>query len=198
MADVGARIVAGRDLLPTDTYNTPRVAVINETMARMFWPEGNAIGTEVQIGAGSPDDRWITIVGIMADMRAHGLTAAIRPTAFGTTLQYTWPRRHLAVRTEAASSTLATELRAAIQAVDPAVSLGAVASSEQVLANSIASPRLVMLSLSLFGGVALVLCISGLYAVIVLSSQQRRRELPSEWRSERAAVACAGWWCVRR
>ena len=67
---------------------TTRVVVINETMARMFWPQGNAIGTEVQIGAGSPNDRWITIVGIMADMRAHGLTETIRPTAFGTTLQY--------------------------------------------------------------------------------------------------------------
>ena len=100
VADVGARIVAGRDLLPSDTYNTTRVVVINETMARMFWPQGNAIGTEVQIGAGSPNDRWITIVGIMADMRAHGLTETIRPTAFGTTLQYTWPRRHLAVRTD--------------------------------------------------------------------------------------------------
>jgi len=150
--------------------------VINETMARMFWPEGNAIGTEVQIGAGSPNDRWITIVGIMADMRAHGLTETIRPTAFGTTLQYTWPRRHLAVRTDAASSTLAAELRSAIQAVDPSVSLGVVTSSGQALANSMARPRLVMLALSLFGSVALVLCISGLYAVIALSSQQRRRE----------------------
>jgi putative ABC transport system permease protein len=176
VADVGARILAGRDLQPTDTYNTTRVVVINETMARMFWPEGNAIGTEVKIGAGSPNDRWITIVGVMADMRAHGLTETIRPTAFGTTHQYTWPRRHLAVRTEIASATLATELRSAIQAVDPSVSLGAVASSGQVLANSMARPRLVMLALSLFGGVALALCISGLYAVIVLSSQQRRRE----------------------
>ena len=67
-------------------------------------------------------------------------------------------------------------MRSAIQAVDPSVSLGVVASSGQVLENSMARPRLVMLALSLFGTVALVLCISGLYAVIVLSSQQRRRE----------------------
>jgi predicted permease len=177
VAAVGARIVAGRDLLPTDAYNTTRVVVINETMARMFWPEGNAIGTEVQIGAGSPNDRWITVVGIMADMRAHGLTEAIRPTAFGTTRQYTWPRRHLAVRTdETAPMTLAAELRSAVQAVDPSVSLGVITSAGQVLTNSMARPRLVMLALSVFGIVALVLCISGLYAVIVLSSQQRRRE----------------------
>jgi ABC-type antimicrobial peptide transport system permease subunit len=80
------------------------------------------------------------------------------------------------VRTDVASATLATDLRSAIQAVDPAVSLGVVTSSGQVLANSMARPRLVMLALSLFGSVALALCISGLYAVIVLSSQQRRRE----------------------
>ena len=96
------------------------------------------------------------------------------------------------------SSTLAAEMRSAIQAVDPSVSLGVVASSGQVLENSMARPRLVMLALSLFGTVALVLCISGLYAVIVLSSQQRRREYASAWRSVRAAAACAGWWCDRR
>ena len=52
VADVGARIVAGRDLLSSDTINAPRAVVINETMARMFWPKGDAIGAEVQIGAG--------------------------------------------------------------------------------------------------------------------------------------------------
>jgi putative ABC transport system permease protein len=175
--DVGARLVAGRDLLPTDNVNAPRVVVINETMARMFWPKGDAIGAEVQIGPGSPQERWITVVGIMADMRAHGLTSAIRPTAFGSTLQYTWPRRHLAVRTASpAPETLAKDLKMAIHSVDPTVAIGAMTSAEQNLTTAMARHRLVMFALSLFGAVALVLCISGLYAVIVLNSQQRRRE----------------------
>jgi predicted permease len=196
--DVGARILAGRDLQPSDTVNSPRVVVINETMARTFWPNGDAIGAEVQIGPGSPKEQWITVIGVMADMRAHGVAEAVRPTAFGSTLQYSWPRRHLAVRTAAEPPpTLATEMKAAIHAVDPAVAIGVATSAEQVLFNSLARHRLVMLSLSLFGGVALVLCISGLYAVIALSSQQRRREY-----AIRIALGASGhgvrWMVVRQ
>jgi predicted permease len=176
IADVGARIVSGRALLPTDTLNAPRVVVINETMARMFWPQGDAIGAEVQIGPGSPNERWITVVGIMADMRAHGVAEPIRPTAFGSTWQYSWPRRHFAVRTAEMPITLAAELRAAIQAVDPAVAIGAITSAEETLTNSMARHRLVLLALAVFGGVAVILCISGLYAVIALDAQRRRRE----------------------
>ena len=177
VTDVGARILAGRDLQPSDTPNAPPAVVINQTLARMHWPNGDALGSEVQIGAGDPNDRWIRIVGIMADMRGHGLTEPIRPTAFGSTLQYSWPRRHIAVRTAAVRPiTLAMDLKSAIHAVDPAVPVGAVTPVEQVLSDSTARYRLVMLALIVFGGVAVVLCTSGLYAVIVLNSQQRRRE----------------------
>jgi putative ABC transport system permease protein len=177
VADVGARIVAGRDLLPSDTRQSIPVVVINETLARRYWPDGDAIGAEVKIGAGAPTDRWITIVGIMADMRGHGLTEPIRPTAFGTTHQYSWPRRHIAVRTAAVlPATLATDLRSAIHAIDPAIAVGTITPVERALSDSMARHRLVTLALAVFGGVAMVLCISGLYAVIVLNSQQRRRE----------------------
>ncbi len=175
--DVGARIVAGRDLLSTDIAASPPAVVINETLARQLWPAGDAIGKQVQIGAGEPDDDWITIVGIMADMRGHGVTEPIRPTAFGSTLQYSWPRRHIGVRTAGERpATLAAELRAAVHAVDPAIAVGTITSAEQALTDGMARHRLVMLALVVFGGLALVLCISGLYAVIVLNSQQRRRE----------------------
>ena len=177
IADIGARIVAGRDLLPTDTVNAPRAVVINETLARQYWPGGDAIGAEVQIGPGDPNERWITVVGIMADMRGHGVTEPIRPTAFGSTRQYSWPRRHIGVRTAGARPlTLATDLRSAVHAVDPAIAVGTITPVEQALSDGMARHRLVMLSLVVFGGLALLLCISGLYAVIVLNSQQRRRE----------------------
>ena len=175
--DIGARIIAGRDLQPTDTVNSPRVVVINETMARRFWPNGDAIGTDVYIGPGSPGEQWITIVGIMADMRAHGVTETIRPTAFGTTQQYSWARRHIGVRSDATRPiSLAADLRSAVHAVDPAIAVAAVTTADQALSDGMARHRLVMIALIVFGAVALVLCISGLYAVIVLNSQQRRRE----------------------
>lgn len=177
VADIGARIVEGRDLAPEDNFNAPRAVVINETLARRYWPAGDAIGAEVQIGAGEPTDRWITIVGIMKDMRGHGVTEPIRPTAFGSTLQYSWPRRHIGVRTAGVRPlTLAADLRSAVHAIDPAIAVGTITPVEQALSDGMARHRLVMLSLVVFGSVALLLCISGLYAVIALNSQQRRRE----------------------
>jgi ABC-type antimicrobial peptide transport system permease subunit len=73
-------------------------------------------------------------------------------------------------------ATLAAALRAAVHAVDPTVAVGAIVPAEQALLDGMARHRLVMLALAVFGGLALVLCVSGLYAVIVLNSQQRRRE----------------------
>jgi putative ABC transport system permease protein len=177
VADVGARIVAGRDLSPSDSSNAPPVVVINETMARLFWPAGDAVGAQVQIGPSSPQERWITVIGVMADMRTHGITEPIRPTAFGSTLQYSWPRRHITVRTrDRRPLSLAMDLRSAIHSVDPAIGIGAIAPIDEIAANSTARHRLVMLALGLFGAIALVLCISGLYAVVALTSRLRRRE----------------------
>jgi putative ABC transport system permease protein len=173
---IGATMIAGRGLLPSDLRSAPRVAIINETMARMFWPQGNAVGTEVYIGPGTPD-QWITIVGIVADLRMHGPTEVIRPAAFGSTLQYTWPRRQITIRTAGAMpATLASDLRAAIHAIDPAIPAGAVTPIDQLLAERTARHRLASLALTLFGSLALVLCACGLYAVVALTSRLRQRE----------------------
>jgi predicted permease len=177
MSMVGATIVAGRGLLPSDLQASPRVVIINETMARMYWPKGDAVGSEVYIGGGGKPDRWITVVGIVADLRTHGPTEVIRPAAFGSTWQYSWPRRHITVRTNGEMPlTLAADLRAAIHAIDPTVAAGAVQTADALLAERTGRHRLASLALTLFGSLAMVLCASGLYAVVALTSRLRRRE----------------------
>ena len=84
---IGVRLVSGRQLNEGDREGAPEVVVINETMARTFWPAGDALGARVQIGSGAPSNDWITVVGIIADVRQHGPTQAVRPHAFGTTWQ---------------------------------------------------------------------------------------------------------------
>jgi len=169
-------ILQGRDIAATDDFPAPRVVVINETMARMFWPNGDAIGARVKIGAGAATDREITIVGIAADVRQHGPSQDVRPTAYGSTLQYSWPRRHFSVRTAVTSATLAADLRAAIHGVDPLIGTPEITSVNEQLSQQTARQRLVMLSLSVLGLIATVLCGFGLYAVVALTSQFRRRE----------------------
>ena len=169
-------ITAGRDIEPTDDFPAPRVVVINETMARTFWPEGNALGARVKIGAGAPTDREIVVVGIAADVRQHGPAQEVRPTAYGSTLQYSWPRRHFSVRAATPIAGIAADVRAAIQSVDPLIAIPAITPFDTHISLQTARQRLVMFTLGVFGLMAAVLCGFGLYAVVALTAQFRRRE----------------------
>ena len=166
----------GRLLTDQDRTGAPNVVVINETMARRFWPGGGAVGARVQIGTGAPGSNWITVVGVVADVRQHGPTLPVRPHAFGSTLQYSFPRRNFVLKTTTASPAVAAEVRAAIRRIDPALAISALYQFDQLVADRTARHRLVMLALTLFGVVALVLSAFGLYAVVALGSQSRRRE----------------------
>lgn len=177
MSTVGARVVTGRDLTESDHDGAPRVVLINETMARMFWPSGDALGAQVQIGPGSPNQRWITVVGIISDVSDLGPTERIRPTAYGSTRQYSWPRRNFTVRSgDAVSLSLAVDVRAAVAAVDPAVPVGTITTVDRLVSDRVGRHRLVMLALGLFGSVALMLSAAGVYGVVALTSRLRRRE----------------------
>jgi putative ABC transport system permease protein len=176
MSSIGATIVAGRDLLPSDHLGAPRVVLVNETMARLFWPRGDAVGSEVYIGPGTPD-RWITVVGVVADIRTHGPTETILPASFGSTHQYSWPRRQITIRVAGAMPpALASEVRSAIHAIDPAIPAGTLTPVHTMISERTARHRLASLALTMFGTLALVLCACGLYAVVALTSRLRQRE----------------------
>jgi putative ABC transport system permease protein len=176
MEAMGVQLTAGRQLSADDHAGAPNVVVINETMARKHWPAGDAVGAQVYIGPGTPGREWITVVGVVADVRQHGPTLPVRPHAFGTTLQYSFPRRNFILKTAAPSATLAADVRAAVRQIDPALAISGLQPLDQVIADRMARHRLVMLALTVFGVVALVLSVFGLYAVVALSSQSRRRE----------------------
>ena len=176
MEAMGVQLTAGRQLSADDHAGAPNVVVINETMARKHWPAGDAVGAQVYIGPGTPGQEWITVVGVVADVRQHGPTLPVRPHAFGTTLQYSFPRRNFILKTAAPSATLAADVRAAVRQIDPALAISGLQPLDQLIADRMARHRLVMLALTVFGVVALVLSVFGLYAVVALSSQSRRRE----------------------
>jgi predicted permease len=176
---LGIPLTEGRGLTDRDTDAAPDVFVINEMMARTYWPRGDALGARVYVGPGGPetDDEWATVVGIVPDIRQHGPTEPVRPTAYGSTLQFSWPRRHFAVRSEGApAASLPAAIRAAVRAVDPGLAVGPIMPVDAQVAMRTARHGLAMAVLTFFGFVALVLCGFGLYAVVALTSQLRRRE----------------------
>jgi putative ABC transport system permease protein len=177
MGTTGARLVAGRDLSPADRADTPPVVLINETMARAIVPGGSALGAQLQIGPATPDGAWLTVVGIVADLRQHGPTERILPTAFASTAQVSRAARYFTVRTDGERpGSLATDLRAAVHATDPAIAVGAITPVDHLVSERTARHRVVMLALVLVAAVAVVLCVTGLYAVVALASRMRRRE----------------------
>jgi putative ABC transport system permease protein len=172
----GMRLLEGRGLDETDRVGGPGVVVVNESAARRFWHAGDAIGARIRLGRDTDDNEWITIVGIVADIRQHGPTEQVLPTAFGSTWQFSGQTRWFTVRAATAPASLTDQLRAAVYEVDAGAPVVRVTAIEELVANTTARHRLVLLAFGFYGGIAVVLCAFGVHAVVSLTSRLRRRE----------------------
>jgi len=171
----GMPLIAGRSVDSSDSIASQRTLVINETMARRFWPEGNALGARIFVGV-APSQNWMTVVGIVGDVRQHGPGSEVMPTAFGSTRQYSWPRRNFVFRSAQGRAVPAADLRAALRDVDPTLAITGLETLNESLTQQQATQRLVLFVLGTFAMVAAVLCAFGLYGVLALTSSLRRRE----------------------
>ena len=172
---LGMPLVAGRHIDQTDVIGSQRTLVVNETMARKYWPNGDALGARIFVGV-APSENWMTIVGIVADVRQHGPGAAVMPTAFGSTRQYSWPRRNFVMRSPGIAAIAAGDLRAILRDVDPTLAVSGLASFAEFVSSQQTRQRLVLFVIGSFAAVAAVLCAFGLYGVLALTSSLRRRE----------------------
>ena len=124
----------------------------------------------------APSQNWMTVVGIVSDVRQHGPAADVMPTAFGSSRQYSWPRRHFIFRSAEGRTVPAADLRAALRDVDPTLAITNLSTLGALVTSQQATQRLVLFVLVSFAVVAAVLCAFGLYGVLALTSSLRRRE----------------------
>lgn len=174
---MGLPLKAGRDLNASDVLGTTGAIVINEAMAKQHWPAGDALGARIYLGPGRPQPgAWMQVVGIVGDVRQSIVSPDVRLTAYGSTRQYSWPRRFFTVYTPDRPATLDADIRNAVRTVDPAVSIAAMFHLPEVFASQQGRHRLALSVFALFAAVSLILCATGLYAVVAMTSEMRRRE----------------------
>jgi len=172
-------VLRGRVIEDTDRLETTMVAVINEALARKFWPNEDPMGRRLTFW-GDPEDpetEWATVVGVVGNTRLDGLDHPPVGEVYLAQGQHSLFRSTFVVRTAGDPYSFVPALRDAIGEVDPALPLYGVSSLEDVVAQSLGERRFRMLLLVVFAGIALVLAAVGLYGVLSFSVAQRFREI---------------------
>jgi predicted permease len=173
---MGIPVLRGRDFQPTDTFNTPGVVVINETMAGRLWPGADPIGARVKIGP-DPNGPWLTVIGVIGDVRHATLEADPPPELYITYTQGPPMSPFLAVRASGDLGTLTAAVRQTLRDLDRDIATYDIRPMEQVRAASVASRRFLMLLVALFGATALGLAALGVYGLTRLIVAERTQEM---------------------
>jgi putative ABC transport system permease protein len=174
---LGIPLLDGRDFTPRDRLETPRVVIVNATLAKTWFPEGSPIGKHLSVSWSSPTPQQFEIVGIAGDVRTTSIEIASAPAIYLAHMQEPAAIATLVVRGAAAPASLAPAVRAAIAAVDPDQGVSQVQSLDALIASSTARPQIQALVLGAFGLLALLIASVGLYGVMAYGVEQRRREM---------------------
>jgi putative ABC transport system permease protein len=170
---MGIPLVRGRAFTARDDADAAPVAIINETMARRFFADEDALGKRLT----SYRNVSREIVGIVSDVKSHDLSEAAGPQLYTPFPQTPWPFLAVVVRTVAEPAAFAGTLRSAIAAVDPDLAAGDVRTIDDYLSQAVATPRFNATLIAGFAALALFLAGCGLYGVMSYSVAQRRREI---------------------
>jgi putative ABC transport system permease protein len=179
---IGVPLVAGRHFDQRDVAGAPLAVLVNQKLASLHWPDRDPVGTRIKIGAPDSDNAWLTIVGVVGDIRQMGLDLPAEPEVYLPLAQLTdahpflWPQ-HLVVRTAGDPLELAAAVRAVVWDVDPDQPVSSLRSMSQVFDGEVANRSTQMTLIAAFAGLALLMASLGLYGVLACAVAERTQEI---------------------